>query len=85
MLSSAVIFENNQCGHCHTTRTMVDKGDARHVELVGNDGADKAADLGRLRQHDGVISARRALIRVRRHWYLIMKVLNKIMVAMFSH
>ena len=28
----------------HATQTMVDKGDARHEDLVGNDGADKAAD-----------------------------------------
>ena len=60
---------------------LVDKGDARHDDLVGNDGADTAADWGRLRQQDGVISARRALIRVRLHWYLIMLELHKFMVA----
>ena len=60
---------------------LVDKGDARHDDLVGNDGADTAADWGRLRQQDGVISARRALIRIRLHWYLIMLELHKFMVA----
>ena len=39
----------------HATRAMVDKGDARHEDLVGNDGVDAVADLGRLRQQDGVI------------------------------
>ena len=49
----------------HATQSMVDKGDARHEDLVDNDGADNAANFVVLRQHDGVISARRALIRVR--------------------
>ena len=55
---------------------MVDEGDARREDLIGNNAADTAADLGRLLQHDAVISARRALIRARRHWYP-----NKFMVA----
>ena len=63
------------------TQTMVINGDARHEDLVGNDGADKAADSSRFRQHDGVISARHTLIRVRRHWYPIMMELLKFMVA----
>ena len=33
----------------HATQAMVDNGEARHEDLVGNDGADTAADLGRLR------------------------------------
>ena len=40
--------------------------------LLATDGADAAADLGRLRQHDDVITARRNLLRVRRLWYPIM-------------
>ena len=59
---------------------MVDNGDVRHEDFIGNSGADTAADLGRLRQKDSVIAARRALIRVRRHWYLIMLELHKVMV-----
>ena len=35
----------------------------RQEDLVGNDGADTAADLGRLIQNDGVISLRRALLQ----------------------
>ena len=39
----------------HATRAMVDNGDVRIEDLVGNNGADAAADLGRLRQQDDVI------------------------------
>ena len=45
---------------------MVDSGDVRLEDLVGNNGADAAADLGRLRQQDAVITARRDLLRVHR-------------------
>ena len=48
----------------HATQAMVNNGDARHEDLVGNDGADTAADQGRSRQQEGVITARRTLIRV---------------------
>ena len=41
-------------------------GDVRLEDLVGNSGADAADDLGRLRQQDDVIAARRDLLRVRR-------------------
>ena len=50
-------------------------------DLIGNDGADTAADLRRLRQQDDVITARRDLLRTRRHWYPIMLELHKFMVA----
>ena len=50
----------------HATPAMVASGDVRIEDLVGNDGADTAADLGRLRQRDDVITARRNLLRVRR-------------------
>ena len=49
----------------HATHAMVASGDVRLEDLVGNNGADAAADLGRLRQHDDVITARRDLLRVR--------------------
>ena len=39
------------------SRAMVDNGDVRIEDLVGNNGADAAADLGRLRQQDGVITS----------------------------
>ncbi len=64
----------------HATRAMVASG-VRLEDLVGNNGADAAADLGRLRQHDDVITARRNLLRVRRLWYPIMLDLHRFMVA----
>ena len=65
----------------HAIRAMVDNGDVRFEDLVGNNGADAAAVFGRLRQHDAVITARRDLLRVRRHWYPIILDLHKVMVA----
>ena len=65
----------------HATRAMVNNGDVRLDDLVGNNGADAAADLGRLRQQDDVITARRDLLRVRRYWYPIILDLHKFMVA----
>ena len=63
------------------TRAMVDSGHVRLEDLVGNNGADAAADLGRLRQQDDVITARRDLLRVRRFWYPIILDLRRFMVA----
>ena len=65
----------------HATRAMVAGGDVRLEDLVGDNGADAAADLGRLRQQDDVITARRDLLRVRRLWYPIIFDLHKFMVA----
>ena len=65
----------------HATRAMVDSGHVRLEDLVGNNGADAAADLGRLRQQDDVITARRNLLRVRRLWYPIVLDLHMFMVA----
>ena len=65
----------------HATPAMVASGDVRVEDLIGNDGADAAADLGRLRQNDEVIAARRNLLRVRRLWYPIMLDLHRFMVA----
>ena len=65
----------------HATPAMVASGDVRVEDLVGNNGADAAADLGRLRQNDEIITARRNLLRVRRSWYTIMLDLHRFMVA----
>ena len=65
----------------HATRAMVDSGDVRLEDLVGNNGAGAAAGLGRLRQQDAVITARRDLLRVRRFWYPIILDLREFMVA----
>ena len=53
----------------HADQAMVADGTFRHEDFIRNDGVDTAADFGRLTQRDGVISAWRALIRARRHWY----------------
>ena len=42
---------------------------------------DTAADLGKLKQHDGFISARRAVFQAGRHWYPTMVDLHKFIVA----
>ena len=65
----------------HATRAMVDSGDVRFEDIVGNNGADAAAYLGRSRQQDAVITARRDLLRVRRFWYPIILDLHRFMVA----
>ena len=65
----------------HATRAMVDSGDVRLEDLVGNNGADAASHFGRLRQQDAVITARRDLLRVRRFWHPIILDLHKFMVA----
>ena len=65
----------------HATPAMVASGDVRIEDLIGNNGADAAADLGRLRQNDEVSAARRNLLRVRRSWYPLMLELHRFMVA----
>ena len=60
---------------------MVDNDSVRQEDLVGNDGADAAADLGWLRQNSGVINECRALLHGGRHWYPTMAELHKFMVA----
>ena len=65
----------------HADVLMVADGSVRQDDLVGNDGADTGADLGRLRQNDGVISARRALFQARRQCYPIVVDLHRFMVA----
>ena len=65
----------------HAAPAMVASGDVRVEDLVGNNGADAAAHLGRLRQNDEIITARRNLLRVRRSWYPIMLDLHRFMVA----
>ena len=69
----------------HATQAMADSGDVRSEDLVGYKGADTAADLGRLRQQDDVIAARRDLLPARRHWYPILLDFHKLMVAISPH
>ena len=65
----------------HATRAVVDSGHVRLEDLVGNNGADAAADLRKLRQQDDVFTAGRDLLRVRRLWYPIVLDLHRFMVA----
>ena len=51
-------------------------------DLTGQNAADNAADLGRIRQHVGAVDAGRGPIRARMHWYLVMLELHKFMVAL---
>ena len=62
----------------HAVQAMVDNGNARQEDLIGNDRADAAAYLGRLRKQGNVISAR---IRAGRQWYPMILDLHKFMVA----
>ena len=65
----------------HADQAMINVGDVRNEDRIGNDGADTAADLGRLRQKDEAITATRALIRVGSNWYPIMLYVCNFMVA----
>ena len=65
----------------HAVQAMVDKGNVLQEDLIGDGRADAAADLGRSRQQDFVISARRALFRARRQWYPVVLDLHKFLVA----
>ena len=50
---------------------MVASGAVRDEDIVCDDRADAAADVGKLRQNDTVINARDAAFRVRGRWYLV--------------
>ena len=56
-------------------QSVVADGDVLAADLIG------AADVGRLRQSDSVINARRSLLKIRRYWYTIMLDLREYMVA----
>ena len=65
---------------------MVASGDVRIEDLVGNDGADAAADLGRLTAAVMMLSLlRRNLLRVRRLWYPIMSGSSSVYGCCFSY
>ena len=68
-------------GEGHAIRAVVAGGDVRLEDLVGDDGADTAADSGRVRQHDDVITASRDLLRIQRFRHPVMLDLHRFMVA----
>ena len=59
----------------------VQQGRVRLVDQQGNAEADAAADLGRRRQSEVLIDARRRLLEARSHWYPIMTDLHRFMIA----
>ena len=60
---------------------MVPAGDVRAADMLENDRADKAAEMGRLHLSEPAIDARRALFGARRHRYSTMLDLQKYIVA----
>ena len=60
---------------------MVADGRVWREDKEGNDAADVAADIGRLREPEVVIDARRNLLRVKKEWYPRMLSLRRFMVA----
>ena len=65
----------------HAEDLNVQQGRVRLEDQLGNAEADAAADLGRRHQSEVLIDARRRLLRVRSHWYLIMLQLHRFMIA----
>ena len=56
-------------------------GRVRLEDQLGNGEADTAADLGRRHQSEVLIDARRRMLKVRSHWYTIMLLLHRFMIA----
>ena len=65
----------------HAEDVDVQQGRVRLVDQQGNAEADAAADLGRRRQSEVLIDARRRLLQARSHWYPIMLDLHRFMIA----
>ena len=56
----------------HAEDVAVQQGRVRLLDKQGNAEGDVAADLGRRRQSEVLIDARRRLLGARSHWYPIM-------------
>ena len=65
----------------HAADVVVVGGRVRAEDKEGNDAADIAADFGRLRQPEGVVDARRNLLRAKKEWYPRILSLHRFMVA----
>ena len=65
----------------HATDADVEQGRVRLEDQLGNAEGDTAADLGRRHQSELLMDARRSLLKVRTHWYLIMQQLHRFMIA----
>ena len=65
----------------HANDDDVLHGRVRLVDQQGNVEADLAADLGRRRQSEILINARRKLLQARSYWYPVMTYLHRFMIA----
>ena len=65
----------------HAEDVDVQQGQVRLVDQQGKAAADAAADLGRRRQSEVLIDARRRLLKARSHLYPIMLDLHRFMIA----
>ena len=65
----------------HAEDVDVQQGRVRWVDQQGNAEADAAADLGRRRQSEVLIDARRRLLEARSYWYPILSDLHRFMIA----
>ena len=65
----------------HAEDVDVQQCRVRLVDQQGNAEADAAADLGRRRQSEVLIDARRRLLKARSHWYPILLHLHRFMIA----
>ena len=65
----------------HATEDMVARGKVRKEDLVGNNLADEAADLGRRRQAERVSAARRSCVNACHCWYPLIMDLHRYFIA----
>ena len=65
----------------HATEDMVARGLVRRADLIGNNLADEAADLGRRRQIDRVSTARRSCVQACHSWYPLVLDLHRYFIA----
>ena len=65
----------------HAEDSDAQHGRVRLEDQLGNAEADTAADLGRRHQSEALIDARRRLLQARSHWYPIMLLLHRFMIA----
>ena len=65
----------------HATEDMVARGRVRREDMVGNNLADEAADLGRRRQTERVTTARRICVNACHFWYPLIMDLHRYFIA----
>ena len=65
----------------HAENSDVQQGRVTLEDQLGNAEADDAADLGRRHQSEVLIDSWRRLLKVRGHWYPIVLLLHRLMIA----